>query len=227
MGEVYRARDTRLQRDVALKFVHAAASDGSVERLWREARAASALNHPHICTIYDVGDHHGQPFIAMECLEGETLRAAAARERLDPDRVIEVVLQIADGLDAAHASGIIHRDLKPANVFLTRRGDAKILDFGLAKSVSRLDEGETGDADAQLTDAGAAVGTLAYMAPEQARGQAVDARSDLFSFGVLLYELARPALRPSPRGRQPSRSTPSSTIANVRSGRSRPPSPTN
>jgi serine/threonine protein kinase/tetratricopeptide (TPR) repeat protein len=198
MGEVYKARDSRLDRDVAIKVIgRGAASDPtSRQRLQREARAASALNHPHICTIYDVGDADGRPFIAMEWIDGESLadRLAGARtERLGLNDVLRLASQIADGLDAAHASGIIHRDLKPANLFITKRGDAKILDFGLAKVSAG--SGETMAPDPQLTSPGAAVGTVAYMSPEQARGEALAPTSDLFSLGVVLYEMAtgRPA----------------------------------
>ena len=191
MGEVYRARDTRLGRDVALKFVLAdAESSAARDRLLREARAASALNHPHICTVYDVGEHDGRPYIAMELLEGETLSARLHRGRLDTDSALDVAIQAADALAAAHERGIIHRDLKPANLFVTRRGDIKILDFGLAKMVltSAADAG-TVAADIQLTAPGTVAGTAAYMSPEQARGEFVDARSDLFALGVLLYEI--------------------------------------
>ena len=191
MGEVYRARDTRLGRDVALKFVLAeAGSPDARDRLLREARAASSLNHPHICTVYDVGEHDGQPFIAMELLEGETLSARLQRGRLDIDTALDLSMQAADALAAAHERGIIHRDLKPANVFVTRRGDAKILDFGLAKIVlTSAADARTVANDPQLTTPGTVAGTAAYMSPEQARGEFVDARSDLFALGVLLYEI--------------------------------------
>jgi serine/threonine protein kinase/Tfp pilus assembly protein PilF len=191
MGEVYRAHDTRLGRDVALKFVLAeAGSTEARDRLRREARAASALNHPHICTVYDVGEHDGQPFIAMELLEGETLSARLQRGRLEIDAALELAIQAADALAAAHERGIIHRDLKPANVFVTRRGDAKILDFGLAKIVLLSPaDAKTVAIDPQLTAPGTVAGTAAYMSPEQARGEFVDARSDLFALGVLLYEI--------------------------------------
>ena len=191
MGEIYRARDTRLGRDVALKFVLAeAGSPGARDRLLREARAASALNHPHICTVYDVGEHDGQPVIAMELLEGETLSARLQRGRLDIDSAVDLAMQVADALAAAHERGIIHRDLKPANLFVTRRGDAKILDFGLARMVlTSPADARTVAADVQLTTPGTVAGTAAYMSPEQARGEVVDARSDLFALGVLLYEV--------------------------------------
>jgi serine/threonine protein kinase/Tol biopolymer transport system component len=199
MGEVYRARDTRLERFVALKVLPHDLTPASqaLERFQREARAASALNHPHICTIYDVGT--GPPFLAMELLEGETLQQRLIRGRFDLASLIEIGLQVADGLEAAHAKGIIHRDIKPANVFLTARG-AKILDFGLAKTTPSLTAAgasyqPTRSAEAMLTDPGRTVGTVAYMSPEQLRGETLDARTDLFSLGLVLYEMAtgRPA----------------------------------
>jgi len=193
MGEVYKARDTRLDRLVAIKIVASGIDDATVrERLMREARAASALNHPHICTIHDVGEQDGRPFIAMEWIDGETLAARLVRAagRLPLDDTLRLATHIADALDAAHASGIVHRDLKPANLFITRRGDAKVLDFGLAKALALIEDAQTVVARRHLTEAGTTVGTVAYMAPEQARGEPVDARSDLFSFGVVLYEMA-------------------------------------
>src|SRR5262245_28970362 len=196
MGEVYRARDTRLQREVAIKVIGAGvAGDPSMrERLLREARAASALNHPHICTVHDVGDSEGRPFIAMEWIDGESLADRLTRQNgpLALEDVLRLAAQMADALEVAHASGIVHRDLKPANLFITRRGDAKILDFGLAKRLlAAAAHADVTVASARhLTGAGDVVGTVAYMAPEQARGETVDARSDLFSLGVVMYEMA-------------------------------------
>jgi tetratricopeptide (TPR) repeat protein len=193
MGVVYEARDLELSRRVALKFLSEdfSADPSAVERFRREARAASALNHPHICTIHDIGTHEGRPFIVMERLEGQTLRQPRP---LPPDRVIEIGIQIADALQAAHEAGFIHRDIKPANVFLTTRGDAKLLDFGLAKLVAArpgagVAENDATQSMATMTRQGAIVGTLAYMSPEQLRGEPLDARTDLFSLGALLYEL--------------------------------------
>ncbi|MHB8653479.1 MAG: protein kinase domain-containing protein [Terriglobia bacterium] len=201
MGEVYRARDTRLDRTVAIKVLAGNLSSDPErrQRFEREAKAISSLNHPHICTIYDIGEYENQPYIVMQFVEGQTLKHRIATKPFKVDELLELGMQLADALDAAHAKGIVHRDIKPANIFITDRGDAKILDFGLAKLMpQRGPVGEAagptavtmGTAEEHLTSPGTAMGTVAYMSPEQARGEDLDARTDLFSLGAVLYEMA-------------------------------------
>jgi len=219
MGEVWKAQDTRLDRDVALKFLpeKTAEDSATTERFLREARAASALNHPGICTIHDIGDHEGRRYIVMEFVEGRTLGELAKESPLDMETIVETGIQLADALDAAHGKNIIHRDIKSTNIILSPRGQAKILDFGLAKIVQpkgraqekpASDTDRTIQGDKDLTDAGQAVGTVSYMSPEQALGKDVDGRTDVFSLGVVLYEMAT-GMRPF-KG-----DTPISTVSSI------------
>src|SRR5712691_42601 len=197
MGVVYRAEDLVLRRQVALKFLpeKLTTDKRALERFLREARAAAALNHPNICTIYEAGEHDGQSYIAMECIEGQTLQQYLTTGTPSLEFVLDMAIQIADGLRAAHAKGIVHRDIKPANIYVTPDARIKLLDFGLAKA-KRLDVGAFDAADtvafsetAQLTACATVIGTVAYMSPEQARGDKLDNRTDLFSFGAVLYEM--------------------------------------
>ncbi len=194
MGVVYEAEDTRLGRHVAIKFLpdNLTGDSKAMERFEREARAASLLNHPSICTIHEVEDHNGHPFIVMEKLEGESLKQRIRGKAMDIDDLLDVAMHVADALSASHAKGIIHRDIKPANIFLTASGQTKVLDFGLAKLLrdDRLGTSDETPVEDSLTAVGVIPGTAVYMSPEQARSEELDPRTDLFSFGVVLYEMA-------------------------------------